>query len=399
MNRDRKPRILIAHQGCVPIYRKAFYERLAAISDIEYVILHGNPPHNSDLIPAPEPYDFPNIRVENINRSLFKKDLVYQPILRRVLKGEFDGFVLGDEVHFVSSMMIALVAILRRWPIVLWGFGYHPDYQAILSEGALGRLMTQAAGILKRGLYQAIDGYLVYTESAAKLLSDKGVPRNRIAVLRNTIDVEAQLWLKNMIAAEPLADSFRFFGFDGSFPILLYFGRFFASKRIDLLIDYVGRTERQGRKVGLLVFGAGVEKERLVKQAADLPHVRFFTHDDLALTRALRISSAVVIPGFLGLAVTHAFAHGVPMITRTGQPHSPEIDYLRHGENGLVLPENHEAFFAGLDSYLADKELQERLRVGAAASADQLKIENMVEAFDSLVRRILIAKSLQSSTK
>jgi glycosyltransferase involved in cell wall biosynthesis len=393
VNRRRKPRILIAHQGCVPIYRKALYQRLGEISDIEYVVLHGEPPRNTDLMPAPKPYDFPNIEIANIDWFVFNKNLVYQPILGQVLMGRFDGFVLGDEVRFVSSVLIALFAALTRRPIVLWGFGYHPD--VVTPEGALGRLLTRVASKMKRVMYRAIDGYLAYTQSAADQMIANGMPREKIGVLHNTIDVEAQRELKRVVLErESIEESRDFFGFDGDFPVLLYFGRFLQSKRIDLLIEYVRRAKSRGQKVGLLIFGAGSWKHELGREAAGLDSVRFFEHDDLSLTRALRVASAVVIPGFVGLAVTHAFAHGVPMITRAGQPHSPEIDYLKHGENGLVLPEEKDAFFEGLDSYLRDSKLQQRLRMGAAATVEHLTMDNMVRAFDNLVRRSLTQRGL-----
>jgi glycosyltransferase involved in cell wall biosynthesis len=399
MKYGQRPRILIAHQGCVPIYRKALYEHLATIPDIDYVVLHGNPPHGSNLIPAPEPYRFAHVRIKNTEWSLFGMQIIYQPIVSQVLAGKFDGFVLGDELKFVSSVMIMLLAKLRGWPVVLWGFGYHPDVSVTGSARPLGRFLTRVAGFLKIPIYRLVDGYLVYTESGVTHLIDNGMGRDSIAVLYNTVDVETQQSLRRKIEVEPLADNFRVFGFDGSFPILLYFGRFLPAKRINLLIDYIRHAANDGRRIGLLIFGGGVEKERLVKSAVGLDTVRFFAHDDLALTRALRIASAVVIPGFVGLAITHAFAHGKPVITRAGQMHSPEIDYLKHGENGLLLPRDRDAFFNGLDSYLDDRELQERLHAGAAAAAEQFKIANMAVAFDDLVRRILTARRLLSPTR
>ena len=398
MAQDKKrPRVLIAHQGCVPIYRKALYERLAAIPDIEYVVLHGKPPRNSDLLAAQEPYDFANIRMDPVEWSSFGMQVIYQPIVGRAWAGEFDGFVLGDELKFISSIPIMLFAKLRGWPVVLWGFGYHPEFSVTGSNRPMGRFLTRVAGLFKVPIYRLIDGYLAYTEAGVDHLTASGVARDRIAVLRNTIDVEAQRILKRKIEQEPLADSFRFFGFDGSFPVLLYFGRFLPAKHVDLAIEYVRRAGSQGRKVGLLIFGDGAEETHLRERARGLDTVRFLKHDDLALSRALRIAAAVVIPGFVGLAITHAFAHGTPMITRAGLMHSPEGEYLKHGENGLLLPKDLEAFFRGLDAYLQDRELQQRLRAGAAATAEEFQIGNMAKAFDGLVRRTLLAHGLLSA--
>ena len=57
----------------------------------------------------------------------------------------------------------------------------------------------------------------------------------------------------------------------------------------------------------------------------------------MALSRIFRASDAVVIPGYVGLAVNHAFAHGLPVITCQSEIHSPEIEYIENDVNGLIL--------------------------------------------------------------
>src|SRR5262249_34656932 len=158
------------------------------------------------------------------------------------------------------------------------------------------------------------------------------------------------------------------FGLPAAGPVLLFFGRFLPPKRVDLLIDYIGRSQSQGRAVSALIFGAGSEKESLIRRAQGLPIV-FRAHDDRVLARAMRIAAGVVQPGFAGLAITHAFALGLPVITRDIE-HPPEIAYLVSGENGLILPADAESFFRGLDAYLDDGALQLRLRAGAKAAGD-----------------------------
>ena len=115
----------------------------------------------------------------------------------------------------------------------------------------------------------------------------------------------------------------------------------------------------------------------------------FHRHDDLLLARALRISIAVVIPGFVGLAINHSFAHGVPMLTRHGQPHSPEVEYLENGVNGLMLPEEPEAFFAALDAFVDDRDDQRRLAEGAERTGREIDMDYMVATFHGVVSECL----------
>ncbi len=140
----------------------------------------------------------------------------------------------------------------------------------------------------------------------------------------------------------------------------------------------------------MIIFGKGAEESRLRKMAADLNNVSFHRHDDYQLARALRVSSAVVIPGYVGLAVTHAFAHGVPVLTRLGQMHSPEVEYVEDGVNGLMLPDEVEAFFSALDTFVDDLELQKRLSAAAIETAKMLEISYMVNTFREFVQSSLI---------
>ena len=50
------------------------------------------------------------------------------------------------------------------------------------------------------------------------------------------------------------------------------------------------------------------------------------------------------MPGHVGLAANQAFYWGLPLITEEGH-HPPEIQYLKDGENGFMVPENDLAAF------------------------------------------------------
>ena len=169
---------------------------------------------------------------------------------------------------------------------------------------------------------------------------------------------------------------------------LVYVGRFVPKKQIDLLIRYARRCAEQNVSVDVLIFGKGGEEACAARDlAAGLSNVKFHEHDDYGLARALRVSSAVVIPGYVGLAVTHAFAHGVPVLTRRGQFHSPEVEYIKDAVNGMLLPAEPDQFFAALDNFVADSDLRRRLAAGAVASAATIEMGYMVNSFRNSVRK------------
>jgi glycosyltransferase involved in cell wall biosynthesis len=311
---------------------------------------------------------------------------MWQPVLWRAIRGEFDAAVIGEELKYLSNIALALVLRMRGRPFLFWGFGYHQYDRP--QETRLARATAAAAGWAKKLLCGVASGYLVYTQGGERALRKQGSPR-RVAVLKNTIDTEREAGFRAKVASEPLDLLCHELGVRSCSVKLLYFGRLVVTKYVDILINYARRCLEAGREVDVIIFGRGSDEDRLRSLAADLENVMFHKHDDLKLARALRVSAAVVIPGYVGLAVTHGFAHGVPMLTREGQLHSPEVEYIEHTVNGLILPEPLAAFFQALDAFVDDRDLQRRLAEGAEQTARSIDINHMVATFRNVVLECL----------
>lgn len=281
--------------------------------------------------------------MKNREVRLLGRSWIWQPVIWRAIRGDFDVAVIGDEIKFISNYVVAMIMLLRGRPIILWGFGFHG--YTVAQTSLLKRLSAWLAEFAKRRMYQFVSGYLVYTEGGKKALQRLSKAPKRIRVLRNTIDVENEVRLSALISTEPIAGICRELGVRIESIKLVYFGRLIRAKCIDLLINYARRCANLNRCVDIIIFGQGSEEDELRRLAKGLSNVVFHAHHDLKLARALRIGAAIVVPGYLGLAVTHGFAHGIPTLTRRGQLHSPEIEYLEDGINGLLLPEDPEAFF------------------------------------------------------
>jgi glycosyltransferase involved in cell wall biosynthesis len=294
---------------------------------------------------------------------------------------------MGDDIKFISSSIIMLALLARRRPVLLWGFGFHPYDKR--QSSLLARLIAMLAGRLKMLRYRFASGYLAYTDGGANALRTLRRPPKHIAVLKNTIDTDAESRLRAAVASDPLGHMCHELGVRLNSTKLLYFGRLVPLKRVDLLVEYARRAVHTGRNLDIIIFGEGGDKVRLRSLASGLENMAFHVHDDLKLSRALRVSAAIVIPGAVGLAITHGFVHGVPTLTRSGQLHGPEIEYLQNGVNGLILPEALEAFFAGLDGFVRDLNLQHLLAEGAERSARAININCMVAAFHGLVSECL----------
>jgi glycosyltransferase involved in cell wall biosynthesis len=97
------------------------------------------------------------------------------------------------------------------------------------------------------------------------------------------------------------------------------------------------------------------------------------------------------MPGLVGLVVVDSFALGVPLVTTDYPFHSPEIDYLKDGENGSIVHCGDDAapYANAVVELLRKPERIAVLKDGAVRSAEQHTIETMATSFADGVMRCL----------
>lgn len=373
-----KYRIAVLHQGFIPIYRVRLFEMLNSVTGNDYVIFHGDPPRGIGHQAVAGPFQFPNVKVNNREIAVGRASLIYQPVLQSVRRDEFDALVVGHEVKFVASMMLFAWFKAMGRPALLWGHGLHRP-NALWPARATSRLLARAA-----------DAYLAYTPRGRAQLEAAGVDADRIFVARNTLDVTAQQ--RAMQRLDPVGDESirREFGIRSGSRILLFIGRLIPRKAVDVLIKAARRLNADSTMppFDVLIAGDGPERSALEALAADLPIVRFMgnRYDVDEVAKLMKVATAVVLPGTVGLAVNHAFAFGRPVVTRESPLHPPEIDYIEHGRNGLIAGPEGADLAVELKRLIVDGPLQRQLTSGALATAATLTLDHTVGQFDAAVR-------------
>lgn len=373
-----KHRIAVLHQGFIPVYRVRLFEMLNDITGNEYVVFHGDPPRGVGHQAVAGPFRFPNVRVNNREIAIARSSVIYQPVLRAVLRGGFDALIVGHEIKFVASMMLFAWFKATGRPALLWGHGLHRP-NALWPARTSSRLLARAA-----------DAYLAYTPKGRDQLAAAGVDPDRIFVARNTLDVSAQH--RAMQRLESVGDESvrRELRIRPGSRVLLSIGRLIRRKAVDELIEVARRlnTDPAMPPFDVLVAGDGPERTALEARAADLPNVRFVgnRYDVDEVAKLMKVAAAVVLPGTVGLAVNHAFAFGRPVVTRESPLHPPEIEYIEDGRNGLIAGPEGDDLAAALKRLLIDTALQRQLATGALATGTSLTLENTVEKFDAAVR-------------
>jgi glycosyltransferase involved in cell wall biosynthesis len=385
-----KPRIAILHQGCVPTYRRAFYERLAATPERRYVVFHGEPEPGTGIAAAAPPFAFENVEVHNRFWRIFGRTLVYQPVFTRVARGEFDALVVGHEVKYLTNIALMLLFRMLGKPVLLWGFGRNLDTFKH-GRSALGRAFGHGVHFAQICMLRLATDFLAYTQSGATHAIRAGLAADRVSVLNNTIDISGEIAAHARAQLLDRSELRRELGLSPGSIVLLFVGRLIAPKRADALLEAVLELRRRGcPNIEVLVVGSGPEEARLRAIAQGQAWCKLLgEHRDLdPLSRMFRASDAVVIPGYVGLAVNHALAHGLPVITCQSDIHSPEIEYIEDGSNGLILPSLQD-LGSGLLRFASSSELRARLRAGALHSRERLDLQRMVDAFDAAVGRAI----------
>ena len=384
------PRVAILHQGCVPTYRRAFYERLAIIQQRQYFVFHGEPEPGIGIAAAAPPFAFEHIEVQNRFWRIFGRTLVYQPVFTRIARGGFDALVIGHEAKYMANIALAMLFRALGKPVLLWGFGRNIDafreFRSPIGRG-IGRVVNYAQTLMLR---MATD-FLAYTEAGAVHAKQAGMPEDRTTVLNNTIELSGEIAAHACAQLLDRAALRHELGLSTESVVLLFVGRLNAAKRVDVLIEAVQKLRAQhGALIEVLIVGSGPEEAQLrsLARSAAWCHFPGQMYDTGALSRIFRMSDAVVIPGYVGLAVNHAFAHGLPVITCHSETHSPEIEYIQDGLNGLIMPSLQE-LGSGLLHFATSGELRRSLAAGALRSRDKLDLQRMVDAFDGGVRRAL----------
>lgn len=382
-------KVAILHHGYIPHYRVPLYEMLARRGRADYTVFHGAPPSWIGVDAATGPFAFPERFVDNREFRIGPGTAVYQPVVREILSGGYDAVVLSAEVKFVSNVVLALAAPLRRIAVLYWGFGYHPQ-RGFRDSDQLHRGLFGGVNSLKNALTRLADGYLAYTQTGADRLAAIGYPRDRVFVMHNTIDMGEQCRLHDRVRDDDPAEIRRVLGLQPDSTVFTYIGRLVQFKRVDTLIEAVRRANlHRGDRPAIeaVVIGAGPLEAELRAQAADVPQVHFTSGlpPDERVARALKISAGVAITGAVGLLINHAFAHGKPVITRANEAHGAEIEYLRDGENGLIVPGDIAAYAEALCNFADSPDRQARLADGALRARAALSLEALVERFDEAI--------------
>lgn len=233
-------------------------------------------------------------------------------------------------------------------------------------------------------LHMISDGLILYSSSLRRYLSKRH--SSKVFVANNTINFEDFPEVPE--SKEDIKRELRI----PYQKVVLFAGRIGEEKnrkKVDHLIEIFRDLDRTD--VGLVIVGSGLSDELRARMNFKNTLYLGEVHDpeNRQISRVFKMADLCSIPGHVGLGLNQAFFWGLPMITEEGsQP--PEIEYLRDGENGYIVPEDDRSALRRRLLFLIDND-EERHRMSENARRDifeNASIEGMFDGFLSCAQYI-----------
>lgn len=357
----------------IPRYQLSFFDGLRselARHDVELTVVQGDPPPRTalrgDSARLPWAIHRPNRYI-----GLGGRRLVWQPWRQEAIRSDL---VIADQASRLLLNYWLLAQQARgRVIVALLGHG------ANLNVARASRLGEW----VKRHISRRAQWWFAYTEAARERVEALGYPHDRITVVQNSaLTANEKRAIESVRADDVAALRHRFELGDG--PIGLFLGSLYEEKRWRLLLAAAERVSAGLPGFVLVIAGDGPDRAEVVKLASGRNDVRVVGRaEGSTKTELLAAASLLLLPGAVGLAVTDAFAAGIPTVSTAVPTHGPEFEYIEDGVNGLVLPgeATAEDYGDAVRSLLTDQAQLGALSDGARASAAVYTEEAMVTRF------------------
>lgn len=381
----RSPKIKVALiQPVIPVYRVALFEYLSQFENIEITCFHsrGSKYGAKDV--------GKDLAVKNeIVPALylpFRAAPAYQCVIKRVARGSFDVVVCTQGINNIATLLLWQLRKIFNYKFVWWGIGFDPYRQKdpySKPEKFVNKLIVR----LKDFVWKRSDSLLVYSEEGKRYSIDRKIPQEKIFTLNNTVHVEKMWQEAKSIQDDDIQECKKQLGLTGSSFIFLFVGRLHNRKEVPFLIEAFSRVTDELKNAKLIIVGDGEERQKvqgLIKTLGLEQQVILLgaIYDHRRLAELFLASDAVTLPGQVGLTVMHSFVYGKPVITKKSDSYSPELEYLKHGINGIKLADNQlESYAKAMKEIYLDVGLRDMLSDGAYKTAKKATMRNMAESF------------------
>ena len=263
---------------------------------------------------------------------------------------------------------------IKRIPFIYWNFGINTDHPDAYLKNALYRL------------YHTISkSIILYSPNEIKYIKEKN--RRKVFIGNNSVnltDIDASQFTDK--------DYLRKKYHIKESKIVLFVGLISKkAKKLDILLQCF-----RNQDIAVVIAGKGMNDEQLgiVNSQANYYYLGEISYDRNEIYNIYKSADVFCIPGNVGLSIIEAFFMGKPVFTMEfpNEVNSPELWYLKNGENGYIAS-SREELESKIIEVLGNPEMYQSFCKLARETYDtQAHIKFMFEGFKNAVNYALDSK-------
>ena len=289
-----------------------------------------------------------------------------------------DLIIMPQVIKHLYIYPYLLGRLFRTRKIAFWGHG------KMFSAAPQSRYLTG----FKNWLSRQCDWWFAYTDLSADVVRNEiHFPQNRITVVNNTVDTKNLTARRAELTEEELMQYREKLGLNST-NVGIFVGGMYHNKDHTKRLPFLVSSCIEIRKIipdfEMIFVGGGPEQYVIENAVKEYPWMHYVgIQKGVQAVPYWALAKVCLNPGLVGLSILDGFAVGVPLVTSDLPYHSPEIGYLRSGENGLMVDDfNDPSVFAKhAASVLQNDELRKHFIQQGLETVSKLTNEAMVENF------------------
>ena len=358
----------------LPAYRLPVMERLNKRLNGQFIVFHGQPPQGNPVLMNEQKGTF---------QRVFRKNYWYNDtkVHAQPFNGVFKEYgapavVLAEE----SPRSITLPFLLRKAKRlgagrVLWGI-FYSVHRPFSGDHPLQRYRIRMA--------QRVEACACYARQSKTYMSPF-VDERKLFVAQNTMDMDTLSTLRRSLEAEGKKAVRRRLGLDEDRPTFVFVAQLVKRKGTEELIN-IFHEIRSKQPATLLVIGGGPEHANMEQQVQELGvedvHLLGPISELEKSAPYLFAADLMLLPGYVGLVVNHAFSMGLPVLTYEAPEnlpfHGPEVESIVNGENGMIVERGNQPMMIDTIHQVLDN--RDTFSQNAASYAEKnLSLDHMVD--------------------
>lgn len=368
-------------QKRLPQYRKPFFELLKAKlaeKNIDLVFVYGTPTSAHKQRKDNVQINWAHA-VSNLEIKLGRSYVLWQPCLRYIRNA--DIVIVEQASKLLVNYILFFLHVMGMVNLCFWG---HGRSELTEKKNALGERVKEA-------MSTKVHWWFAYNDWSANIVAALGFPRKKITSVQNAVDTTELIEYYNALTEQECNSIKQKYSITSK-NICLFIGSLYAERKIDFLLSACQLIRQKIPDFEIVILGGGPEEYKVKRTAETNTWIHFIGPVfGEAKVPFFKMSKLLLLPGPVGLVAVESFALETPLVTIDVPTHGPEIDYIIHGENGIILKETHtpKTYAKNVMEILNDPQKIDKLKVGCRSSRTKYTLEAMVENFAEGIQEAL----------